>query len=89
VHPAGLTLRTATTRALGGWVANPRGDDNALLIAISELTPGYLTPEVTWLYRKHSGQLTGQRAFPALEPAAWTLVHQRLAALRETNLRLG
>lgn len=88
VHPASLTMRTATVRALGGWVANPRGDDNALLIAIAELAPGYLTPEVTWLYRKHPAQITIQPHFPVLEPIAWTLVRQRLAALREVGLRL-
>jgi glycosyltransferase involved in cell wall biosynthesis len=89
VHPAGLTMRTATVRALGGWVANPRGDDNALMIAITELAAGYLTPDVTWLYRKHAEQITGLPYFSALEPIAWQVVLQRLEALRETGLRLG
>lgn len=89
VHPAGLTMRTATVRALGGWTASPRGDDNALLVAIAELTPGYLTEEVTWLYRKHDGQITGLPYFPVLEPIAWEVVRQRVAALREVGLRLG
>ena len=88
VHPAGLTMRTATVRALGGWTASPRGDDNALLVAIAELTPGYLTPKVTWLYRKHEGQITGLPYFPVLEPIAWEVVRQRVAALREVGLRL-
>lgn len=88
VHPAGLTLRTATTRALGGWAANPRADDNSLMVAIAELTPGYLTPEVTWLYRKHEGQITGLPYFAALEPVAWTVVRQRIEALRAIGLRL-
>lgn len=88
VHPAGLTMRTATVRALGGWVANPRGDDNALLVAIAELTPGYLTPHVTWLYRKHDRQITGLPYFSALEPVGWEVVRQRIAALRQTGLRL-
>ncbi|HEY0803923.1 MAG TPA: glycosyltransferase family A protein [Pseudonocardiaceae bacterium] len=89
VHPAGLTLRTATTRALGGWAANPRADDNSLMVAVAEITAGYLTPEVTWLYRKHEGQITGLPYFSALEPIAWTVVRQRISALRETGLRLG
>lgn len=88
VHPAGLTMRTATVRALGGWTASPRGDDNALLVAIAELAPGYLTRRVTWLYRKHDGQITGLPYFPVLEPAAWAVVRQRVAALREVGLRL-
>lgn len=89
VHPAGLTMRTATVRALGGWTASPRGEDNALLVAIAELAPGYLTHEVTWLYRKHTGQTTGLPSFPVLEPIGWAVVRQRLTALRAVGLHLG
>lgn len=88
VHPAGLTMRPAIVRALGGWAANPRSEDNALLAGIAELTPGFHTPEVTWLYRKHTGQTTNQPSFPVLEPIAWALVHQRISALREVGLRV-
>ena len=88
IHPAGLTMRTATVRALGGWTASPRGEDNALLAAIAELTPGYLTRDVTWLYRKHVGQTTGLPSFPVLEPVGWAVVRQRVAAVRAIGLRL-
>jgi hypothetical protein len=86
VHPAGLTVRTATVRALGGWAALPRSEDNSLLAALAALTPGYLTPEVTWLYRKHAGQTTRQERWSALDPVSWLAVHQRIDAFRELDV---
>jgi len=88
IHPAGLTLSTRTTRALGGWAALPRSEDTSLLIAVAELAPGWLTPEITWLYRKHGGQITGGADYPTLRPVSWTAVRQRIIALRESGLRL-
>ena len=61
----GLMMRTTTVRALGGWAANPRWEDTALFVALAELTPGYVTPEVTWLYRQHDGQTSRQSNWPA------------------------
>ncbi len=87
VHPAGLTLRTTTTRAVGGWAGIPRAEDNSLLIAVTELSFGYLTPEVTWLYRKHDGQVTTTASYTELVPASLQVVRQRIAALRETGLQ--
>lgn len=89
VHPAGVTMRVATVRALGGWVANPRVEDNALIIAITELAPGYLTPQATWLYRKHDGQTMRQPWYPEFESTGMRVTCQRLAALREVGLQLG
>jgi hypothetical protein len=40
----GLTVRTEMVRALGGWVATPRAEDLALLVAITELRPDTLLP---------------------------------------------
>lgn len=88
IHCAGLTMRTATLRALGGWVGNPRAEDVALLAALAELTPGYLTPEVTWLHRKHSAQTTRRADWATLGEVSLTMIHQRLVALREIGLRL-
>lgn len=84
----GLTLRTATARALGGWAANPRWEDTALFVAIAELTPGYITPEITWLYRQHDGQATRQAIWPTLKAELWIMIHQRIAALRALGLRI-
>jgi hypothetical protein len=88
VHPAGVTMRVATVRALGGWVANPRSEDNALLIAITELTPGYLTSDATWLYRKHDGQTMRQPWYHEFEATGMEVFRQRLAAIREIGLRM-
>jgi glycosyltransferase involved in cell wall biosynthesis len=87
VHPAGMTLRTSLTRAVGGWAGIPRAEDNSLLIAVTELSFGYLTPEVTWLYRKHDGQITTGPTYTDLVPASLLVVRQRIAALRETGLQ--
>jgi glycosyltransferase involved in cell wall biosynthesis len=89
IHAVGVTMRVVTVRALGGWVASPRAEDNALVIAITELTPGYLTPRATWLYRKHDGQITREPAHLELEPTGMRIVCQRLAAIREVGLGLG
>src|SRR5262245_14308167 len=58
---------TYSHRALGGWAANPRWEDTALFVAIAELAPGYVTPEVTWLYRQRDDQTTRQAMWPALK----------------------
>ncbi len=78
----GITVRTDAVRALGGWVALPRGEDLSLVVALNELAPGYLLPEVTYLYRRHADQITRQASWPALHPESMTAVRQRLAALR-------
>ena len=89
VHPAGLTLRTAAVRALGGWAALPCAEDVALLVALAELLPGYHTPEVTWLYRRHPDQMMGAANWHDFEPACLNVVHQRLAALDQLDITMG
>jgi glycosyltransferase involved in cell wall biosynthesis len=84
----GLMLCTATARALGGWAANPRWEDTALFVAIAELTPGYITPEVTWLYRQHDDQTTRQTMWPTLKTELWAMIRQRIDALRAVGLRI-
>lgn len=88
IHCAGLTMRTRTVRALGGWAANPRSEDSALFVALAELTPGFVTSEVTWLHRLHTAQTTGEHAWQTLRAESMTMVRQRLAALRELGLEL-
>jgi glycosyltransferase involved in cell wall biosynthesis len=82
----GLMMRTTTVRAMGGWAANPRWEDTALFVALAELTPGYVTPEVTWLYRQHDGQTSRQSTWPTLQAELWVMVRQRISALRELAL---
>ncbi|BEL09317.1 hypothetical protein Q0Z83_075080 [Actinoplanes sichuanensis] len=86
---AGLTARTETVRAFGGWVATPRGGDLALVVALAETTPGFLPPEVTWLYRRHPGQITGQAGWTRLQAESMALIRQRIAALRGLGVRVG
>ncbi|MFI9380653.1 glycosyltransferase family A protein [Kutzneria sp. NPDC052558] len=86
VHCAGLTLRPGIVRAVGGWAANPRSEDTAMMVAVAELTPGYITPEVTWLHRLHDTQTTGAGSWRSLGDESVLMVRQRLAALRATAL---
>lgn len=87
--PAGMTLRTDITRAVGGWAANPRAEEGAMLAAITELTPGYYTPEVTWLVRLHDHRTTGQPSWRGrLLAESMAGIEQRIIALRETGVRL-
>lgn len=88
VHGAGLTVRTVTLRALGGWAGVPRSDDVSVLIALSELTEGYLSPEVTWLYRRHPGQTINAGWWQDLAETSRQHVTQRLLALRALGLAI-
>lgn len=87
IHPAGLTMRSVTVRALGGWAAAPRSEDVALLVAVADLAPGYLTPAATWLARQHPGQTTRRPGWQTLFAAADTQIAQRITAQRATHLR--
>lgn len=83
VHTAGLTARTEIVRALGGWAAHPVGEDTLLFVALAEMCDGWFTPEVTWLYRKHPGQITRT---PGRDDARWRTrlaERQRVQALRD------
>ncbi|AYM41825.1 glycosyltransferase [Mycobacteroides chelonae] len=85
VHTAGLTVRTTTTRALGGWGSYPRGADVYLLAALVELTTGYVPSTVTWLYRKHPGQVTATLDW---DDVSRQVAIQRITAIRELGLNL-
>ena len=87
IHPAGLTMRTNTVRALGGWAAAPRSEDVALLVAVADLAPGYLTPTATWLARQHPGQTTRRPGWQTLFATADLQIAQRIEAQRTANLR--
>jgi glycosyltransferase involved in cell wall biosynthesis len=89
IHCAGLTARTATVRALGGWCANPRAEDIELVAALSELTPGYVSAAPSWLYRSHDGQTVRHSRWRELHAESYLMIHQRIAAARELRLRMG
>ena len=89
VHCAGLTVRPGIVRAVGGWGANPPSEGNALMVAVGELTPCCIPPEVTRLHRLHDTQTTGDGAWRSLRAESVQMVRQRLAALRESQLWQG
>jgi glycosyltransferase involved in cell wall biosynthesis len=90
VHCAGLTMRTGTVRALGGWTANPRAEDIDLLVAVSELFPGHLEPEQSWVYRLHDGQTVHDPSWGTnLVGISHLMIHNRIAATRKLTLSTG
>jgi hypothetical protein len=79
---AGVSYRTNTVRALGGWAGLPIGQDIALLVAAAELTDGYQLPEATWLYRQHAAQISRGHDRDQWADRARQITLQRIAALR-------
>lgn len=88
VQTAGLTARTESVRALGGWAAHPISEDTLMFVALAELTDGYFTPEVTWLYRKHEGQITQGVDWRHERWRTGIVEAQRVTAIRASGLCL-
>lgn len=84
VHPATLCLRRRLVVALGGWMALPASEDTGLLIAAASVSDGFFIDEPGLLYRKWSGQITGQPAHT--DPAERA---NRMSIIRERALALG
>ncbi len=90
VSCAGLTMRTDTVRALGGWSANPCSEDVELFAAMSELTAGYITEDVTWLIRQHGARTTRDKNWlHTLREQSTAMVRQRVNALRDSRLQIA
>jgi glycosyltransferase involved in cell wall biosynthesis len=87
--PMGMGFRLATVRALGGWLATPNGEDSGLVAAITELAPGFYTPETVWLYRQHERQTSRRADWQARLPVSLDIVRQRIRAVREVGLGIG
>lgn len=81
-HPNCTTMRTGTVHALGGWAGLYRLEDISLLAALSELAPGYFTPEVCFLRRKHSGSTSAQASWAQLRPESHAAIVRRVDAIR-------
>jgi glycosyltransferase involved in cell wall biosynthesis len=88
IHCAGLMLRTAILRALGGWVAGWGDDDIVMFAGLSEVAQGYNDPAVTWLYRQHPGQLHRTDVSRAHSTRGRQTALQRVVATRATQLQL-
>lgn len=82
VHCAGLMIRTAVLRALGGWVASWGDDDVVMFAGLSEITMGYNDPTVTWLYRQHPGQLHRTEESVARSARGRQVALERVSAIR-------
>lgn len=89
VHCAGLMMRTASLRAVGGWAGTPADDDIAMFAALSELGAGVNVAAVTWLYRLHPDQTHRSAGWQSRVPAARRIAAQRAAAIREAGLTLA
>jgi glycosyltransferase involved in cell wall biosynthesis len=86
VHCAGLMVRADVIRAFGGWMGLPAGEDVGLLAAISEIFLGWHDPAVTWLYRRHSDQMTRAFSHPFWRTLGETTGAQRSAAIKRLGL---
>ncbi|RAS64071.1 glycosyl transferase family 2 [Lentzea atacamensis] len=81
-HHGCMTMRADTVRALGGWAAIPRSEDGLLLAALCEVTPGYFTPEVTWLVRQHDTRSSRSGDWHRLLPQSMAMIRRRIEAIR-------
>jgi hypothetical protein len=67
----------------------PRGADVGLLVALAELTDGYLTDTVTWLYRRHAGSMTAHPDSDERVRLLRTTTDLRVGAIRSLGLHLA
>lgn len=88
IHCAGLMIRTAVLRALGGWVASWGDDDVVMFAGLSEITTGYNEPTITWLYRQHAGQLHRTPESQARSARGRQVALDRVAAIRAVGATL-
>lgn len=86
IHCAGLTMRTSSVRALGGWAGVPNDEDTVLFAALCEITDGYNHPAVTWLYRQHPGQMTRSEIWRAFSAHGRRMALRRVRAMRQLGV---
>ena len=88
VHCAGLTMRTATLRAIGGWAGLPYDDDIIMFACLSEIADGYNEPSTTWLYRQHPAQVTRSDSRREWSDTVRKIALQRAASVRASGLTI-
>lgn len=86
IHCAGLMMRASALRALGGWIGLPTDEDIAMIAALSEISAGHNLDRVTWLYRRHAGQITRSEGTGHASEQARRFALQRARAVRVTGL---
>jgi glycosyltransferase involved in cell wall biosynthesis len=89
IHCAGLTMRTATVRAIGGWAGFPYDDDIIMFACLSEISEGFNEPKTTWLYRQHPAQVTRSDSRREWSDAARKIALQRAASVRASGLAIN
>jgi hypothetical protein len=89
IHGAGLMLRTAALRALGGWAGLPVDEDLCMFAGLSQIADGHNFDGVTWLYRQHPNQTTRSVAKRHLSEASRRFALQRARAVRIADLNFG
>ena len=85
VHPISFCVRAAWLRALGGWMGvAPGGEETGLVLALSEIGPGWFIDQPGLHYRIWDESSTKHPEFGTAEArgAAWAATH-RLRAIRE------
>ncbi|GAA1653857.1 glycosyltransferase family 2 protein [Nocardia ninae] len=88
VHCAGLMLRTASVRVVGGWGGVPTNDDLVMLAGLSGIADGWFDDTVTWLYRQHDAQTVRTAHHRTWGDETRRMALQRAAAVRNSGLRL-
>ncbi|RKN10612.1 glycosyltransferase family 2 protein [Streptomyces radicis] len=77
IHPAGVMWRRDLLVSLGGWSAMRGMEDTGTLMAASARAAGVLIAAPTLRYRKHPGQISGQKSNFAGGGAQISLIRQR------------
>ena len=89
VAGSALCAYASLIRALGGWLAVPANDDVGLLLAVGEVSAGWMIDKPSLMYRRWRGSTTealDRAAASAAEDRRDVMV-ARAASLRETGWR--
>lgn len=58
VHPTSLAVRRDALTSMGGYTALPCSEDTAVLMALSQITPGWFADRPVAVHRKRTGSIT-------------------------------
>ncbi|MEV0271152.1 glycosyltransferase [Hamadaea sp. NPDC050747] len=88
IHCAGLMMRTASLRAVGGYAGTPADDDVVMFAALSEAADGWWDEQFTWLYRQHAGQTIRDPNWARWGETGRRIALQRANAVRHAGMQL-
>jgi glycosyltransferase involved in cell wall biosynthesis len=78
--PSTIAARIDAVRSLGGWPALPQGDDLGLVLALSDLSPGYISKENVYVYCQHQENTMTSLGFEQLESVSRNIIWNRSAS---------